>query len=216
MIRWIAIEGPIGAGKTTLSRALAEHLGFSCMLENVQGHPFLDRFYEDPKRWAFQTESFFLIDRYEQIRAYRDDMLEKGVVSDYHLLKNLIFAEATLDQETFKVYRQMVQTLTATMPRPAMIVYIRASLPTLLERIKKRGRPFEQAIDPHYLATIATRYEQVFAKGNLISNRYPEFEHPQSILTIDGDTIDFVADKTSLQHILTTIEKHFYALKQYT
>lgn len=213
MVRWIAIEGPIGAGKTTLARALAEHLGYSCMLENVQEHPFLDRFYKDPKRWALQTESFFLIDRYEQIRAFQNDMQEKGVVSDYHFLKNLIFAEATLDHETYNVYRQMVHTLTATLPRPALVVYIRASLPTLLKRIKKRGRPFEQAIDPQYLANIAARYEQLFSEERLVSERYPEFERPQSIFTIDGDTMDFVADKTTLQKLLTDIEKHFYALK---
>ncbi|PTQ55524.1 MAG: Deoxyadenosine kinase [Candidatus Carbobacillus altaicus] len=212
MVRWIAVEGPIGAGKTTLARALADHLGFTCMLENVQEHPFLTQFYENPKRWALHTESFFLIDRYEQLRAYQKDMEESGVVSDYHILKNLIFAEATLDPETYKVYRQMVHTLTSTLPRPAMIVYIRASLPTLLERIKKRGRPFEQAIDPNYLALIAARYEHLFFEGAAPSEWYAEFERPQTIYTIDGDAIDFVADAASLQNLLNTIQERFYAL----
>lgn len=212
MVRWIAVEGPIGAGKTTLARALADHLGFTCMLENVQEHPFLTQFYENPKRWALHTESFFLIDRYEQLRAYQKDMEESGVVSDYHILKNLIFAEATLDPETYKVYRQMVHTLTSTLPRPAMIVYIRASLPTLLERIKKRGRPFEQAIDPNYLALIAARYEHLFSEGAAPSEWYAEFERPQTIYTIDGDAIDFVADAASLQNLLNTIRERFYAL----
>lgn len=150
---FIAVEGPIGAGKTTLASMLSEKLSLSLVKEIVEENPFLDKFYDEKDEWSFQLEMFFLCNRYKQLEDTEKKYLHHHmpVVSDYHIYKNLIFAERTLEGKKLEKYRKIYQLLTEDLPKPNVIIYIRASLPTLLERIKKRGRPFEQEMDKQYL-----------------------------------------------------------------
>ncbi len=135
---FIAVEGPIGAGKTTLASMLSEKLSLSLVKEIVEENPFLDKFYDDKDEWSFQLEMFFLCNRYKQLEDTEKKYLHHHipVVSDYHIYKNLIFAERTLEGKKLEKYRKIYHLLTEDLPKPNVIIYIKASLPTLLERIK--------------------------------------------------------------------------------
>ncbi|WP_099355774.1 deoxynucleoside kinase [Fredinandcohnia onubensis] len=200
-IPFITVEGPIGVGKTSLAKAISEQFDFALLKEIVDENPFLGKFYTNIDEWSFQTEMFFLCNRYKQLEDINQNYLQRNqpVVADYHIFKNLIFAERTLKTQQFQKYLQIYEILTADMPVPNVVIYLHASLDTLLERIKMRGRDIEKGIDPAYLSQLSLDYEQSMAKF--------EKSHPNiPVIRFNGDKLDFVQNKQDLEQILSKIE----------
>ncbi len=201
-IPFITVEGPIGIGKTSLAKAISEHFHFHLLKEIVDENPFLDKFYDDIEEWSFQTEMFFLCNRYKQLEDIEKHYLSqnKSVVADYHILKNIIFAKRTLkDEQQFNKYLHIYDILTSDMPRPNVVIYLNASLDTLLKRIELRGRDFEKKISPLYLKQLSLDYEEYM-------NRFEETHPDIPVLRFNGDDVDFVKNKEDLKHILTQLE----------
>src|SRR5690606_32551311 len=136
-IPFIAVEGPIGIGKTSLAQRISTHFDFHLLKEIVDENPFLGKFYEDVSEWSFQTEMFFLCNRYKQLEDIQKNYLMKQhpIVADYHIAKNMIFARRTLSGNQLEKYEQIYEILTKDMPLPNLIIYITGSLETILERI---------------------------------------------------------------------------------
>ena len=200
-VPFIAVEGPIGVGKTSLSKAIADTQQFHQLKEIVDENPFLNKFYDNIEEWSFQTEMFFLCNRYKQLSDTKKELLieQKPVVADYHIFKNLIFAKRTLSLEEYVKYEEIYMILTKDMPPPNIIVYLHASLDTLMKRISLRGRDFEKNMDPAYLQQLAEDYEAFIT--------YFEIAHPKiPVLRFNGDNLDFVNNEKDLQFILDTVD----------
>lgn len=151
-LRYVVVEGPIGVGKTSLTRRLAERLGGQTLMERPQDNPFLEKFYRDAARHALPAQMFFLFQRLHQLRELaQGDLFEARVVSDFLLDKDPIFAELTLDDDELNLYRQLYNHLRPQAPAPDLVLYLQAEPATLLERIERRGIPMEAAISAHYL-----------------------------------------------------------------
>lgn len=160
---YIAIEGVIGVGKSTLARILAERLGGSVRLEEVEENPFLPKFYEDMRGYAFQTQIFFLLSRYrQQIELKQADLFANRVVSDYLFAKDRIFAYTNLTDEELMLYEKLFEVLGRDVPSPDVVIYLQASTDVLMERIRKRGRKFEQNIPRDYIETLNRAYNHFF------------------------------------------------------
>ena len=161
--RHIAVEGPIGAGKTTLAQLLAVRLGAELMLEQPAENPFLDRFYDDMPGYAFQTQLFFLFQRERQMRGLaQSSMFGQGVVSDFMFAKDAIFAKLTLSDEEYRLYAQMHAPIAAQLREPDVVVWLQARPETLLERLHRRGIAMEQQIEIGYLERLADAYVEHF------------------------------------------------------
>ncbi|MFP7300567.1 deoxynucleoside kinase [Neobacillus niacini] len=203
---FITVEGPIGVGKTSLAKAISDQFNFALLKEIVDENPFLGKFYENIEEWSFQTEMFFLCNRYKQLGDINTHFLskEKAVVADYNILKNLIFAQRTLNSDEYQKYYKIYQLLTEDMPKPNVIIYLNASLDTLLKRIKIRGREVEKNISPLYLEQLSIDYEQTITSF--------EQAHPEiPVLRFNGDELDFVKNEDDLKFI---IEKLISSLKK--
>ncbi len=160
---FIVVEGPIGVGKTTLARRLAESFGCDLLLEGADENPFLERFYRDPRSAALQTQLFFLFQRAEQLRSLRQgDMFRPVRVADYLMEKDRLFAELTLDEEEFRLYEQVYAHVTLDAPRPDLVVYLQAPVPVLQKRIAERGRDYERPMAADYLERLSARYTEFF------------------------------------------------------
>lgn len=186
----IVVEGPIGVGKTSLARYLADELGARVVLEVVEENPFLAGFYDDPRRYAFQAQVFFLLSRFRQHMALSQEALfQRDTVSDYLFEKDFIFASLTLAGAEWELYRQLYGQLEARVTPPDLVVYLRADPDLLLERIARRGRPFERGIRPDYLARITAAYDS-------------HFRHvPYPVHVVEAAELDYVAseeDRTAL------------------
>ncbi len=199
---FIAVEGPIGAGKTTLASMLAEDLHLPIIKEIVDENPFLAKFYESMDDWSFQLEMFFLCNRYKQLEDTVNQYIDKGkpVISDYHIYKNLIFGERTLKGTKREKYRQIYHVLTDDLPKPDIILYIKADLDVLLSRIAKRGRPFEEGMDTAYLQQLIQDYDDAMASLAIS-------EPSTQIITIDGNTVDFVENHEHFDEIASHIKE---------
>ena len=159
---YIAIEGPIGVGKTTLARRLAESLGYPLLLEPSTENPFLDRFYREGHRHALPTQLFFLLHRAQQIDQVRDDLLGSVLIADFLIEKDKLFAELNLDQNEFELYQRIHQALDLKPPSPDLVVYLQAPVSVLLRRIRRRGIGFEQQMDSNYLTALCAAYTEFF------------------------------------------------------
>ena len=161
--RHIAIEGPIGAGKTTLARQLAEHIGAGLMLEQPAENPFLGRLYDDMPGYAFQTQLFFLFQRQKQMQALaQPSMFAPTVVSDFMFEKDALFAKLTLSDDEYRLYAQMHVAIAAQLRAPDLVVWLQAEPLTLLGRVQRRGVPMEQAMRLGYLQRLCVAYAEFF------------------------------------------------------
>ena len=201
-LNFIAIEGNIGAGKTTLARKIAEDFDGKLVLERFADNPFLPKFYEDQSRYALPLEMSFLADRYQQFTddTTQFDLFKQFMVSDYDIYKSLIFAQVTLQKDEFKLYRKLFNLMYKEVRKPHIYVYLYQSTERLLQNIKQRGRGYEQSIEEGYLNRINKGYFDFFKS-------FPE----QNTLIIDVGELDFVARKDDYNTILDSIRN--YALK---
>ncbi|QKS71157.1 deoxynucleoside kinase [Paenalkalicoccus suaedae] len=199
---FIAIEGPIGVGKTSLSTMLGDYYQFHLLKEIVDENPFLSKFYENIDEWSFQTEMFFLCNRFKQLEDVYVNYLanDKPVISDYHIFKNHLFAKQTLHESHFQKYDRIYSILTGDLPKPNLIIYLDASLDTLMDRIKLRGREMEQAMSIDYLNQLSHDYRQFMKEHERV---YPHIP----VIRIDGDKMDFVSKKEDFNRIVDQIDE---------
>ncbi len=161
--RYIAVEGPIGVGKTTLAKRLATTLGYEELMEMAEENPFLERFYQDRKANALPTQLYFLFQRTRQQKEYsQTDMFQPARVADYLLDKDHLFASVTLDEEEMRLYQMVYDQLTTDVPQPDLVIYLQASTDVLLNRIRKRGMDIESRIDEDYLRLLNETYADYF------------------------------------------------------
>jgi len=162
--RHIAVEGPIGVGKTSLVNMLARRFKGTRVLEDAE-NPFLDDFYKDKKGAAFRCQLFFLLSRYDQQRRLaQTDLFTELVVADYSFPKDKIFAYLTLDDAELMIYNRLFDVLIESVPRPELVIYLQGNLDTLLKRIKRRGRDYEKSISPAYLKELSDAYAHYFCR----------------------------------------------------
>ncbi len=193
--RFIAVEGAIGVGKTTLCKRLAEHFGADTMLEAPSENPFLPRFYQNPKRYAFKTQLTFLVQRVEQIkRMIKADGL---ILSDYMLAKEQIFAKLTLDKEELALYDTFYEALTAQLPKPDLVVYLQAPVDVLIQRIQHRARDYEQTMDVDYLRHLHEQYSKFF-------HDY----HDSSLIIINNTAINIVQNEADFVQLADFIAQN--------
>lgn len=195
-LNFLAIEGNIGAGKTTLANKISEDFNGKLVLERFADNPFLPKFYEEKARYAFPLEMSFLADRYQQFTddTSQYDLFKSFMVSDYDIYKSLIFARITLQQDEYELYRKLFYLMYKEVKKPKVYVYLYQSTDRLLENIKKRGREYEKSIDVGYLESINKGYFE-FIKS------YPE----QNNLIIDLKDMDFVENKADYDSIINKI-----------
>lgn len=161
--RYLVVEGPIGAGKTSLTHKLAEHLGAGTLLENAADNPFLPRFYQEPRRYALPTQLHFLFERSRQLRELaQGDLFRSGTVSDFLIDKDMLFARLNLDDDEFELYQKVYADLAPQAPIPDLVVYLQAPIDALQERVRRRGVEFERGMDAAYLQRLANSYSEFF------------------------------------------------------
>lgn len=194
--RYIVVEGPIGVGKTTLTRQLTQRLNGRALFEEVEENPFLASFYADRAQYAFQTQLFFLLSRFrQQQELFQDELFKQVLVSDYHFAKDRIFASITLDQNELGLYNRVYDLLGPRIRKPDLVVYLRARQDVLMGRIRKRGREFERRFDAEYLSELSAAYNDFFF-------RYEE----TPLLVVDTSDIDFVANEGDFDSVVDAIE----------
>ncbi len=194
---YLAIEGVIGVGKTSLARLLQPMFDSSLVLEVFEENPFLADFYADRKRYAFQTQIFFLLSRYRQQSQAIPEALARGsVITDYTFDKDALFARLNLEGDELAVYNDLHQALAERILRPELTVFLRVDTQVALQRIAKRGRPYEQGMDPAYLSALNNAYEEMFA--GRFNGR---------VLPIDTNHLDFVDRPEDLARIAQQIRQ---------
>jgi deoxyguanosine kinase len=207
--RYIAVEGPIGVGKTSLSNILAERMGARRIFEVVEENPFLSSFYADREKYAFQTQIFFLLSRFrQQQQLFQQDLFRTVSVSDYLLAKDRIFACLTLESHELALYERVYEALGPRVVKPDLVIFLQARLEVLLQRIRKRGRDFERNFDSGYLQSLVHAYNDFFS-------HYSE----TPLLIVDTSDIDFVHDPADREHLLAAIDStrqgaHHYVPRQ--
>lgn len=161
--RYIVVEGPIGVGKSSLAQRLADRLNARALMEDPGGNPFLQRFYKDPRRHAFATQMFFLFQRVEQVSELKQrELFDEVIVADFLLEKDALFARITLSDDEFGLYHRIYSHLAPQAPTPDLVIYLQAPVETLMERINRRGNPFERNISEEYLRRLTDRYTEFF------------------------------------------------------
>src|SRR5678815_620559 len=194
--RYIVVEGPIGAGKTSLARTLALSLGADTLLEAPDENPFLPRFYEDMRRFALPTQLNFLFQRVDQLRGLAQlDMFARHTVADFLLDKDPLFARLNLSDDEFALYDKVYRHLKPQTPTPDLVIYLQAPVDTLLARVRMRGVSFEQSIPDEYLARLADAYARYF---------YQYDEAP--LLIINSERLNFVDNPAHLRMLLGRVD----------
>ena len=197
-LNYIAIEGNIGAGKTTLATKIADDFNAKTVLERFADNPFLPKFYKDQNRYAFPLEMSFLADRYQQLSddLSQFDLFKDFVVADYHIFKSLIFAKVTLQEDEFRLYKTLFDIIYKEMPKPDLYLYLYQNTDRLLKNIKKRGRSYEQEIEAEYLEKINYGYlDYIKSQTNL------------NVLVIDVSDFDFVKKQEDYIKVLEAIQQ---------
>ena len=196
--RYIAVEGVIGVGKTSLSKLLADRLQAQLVLEEVEENPFLKDFYRDRERYAFQTQMHFLFSRYQQQRGLRQtELFSDRLVSDYLFQKDRIFAGLNLSERELALYERLVVWLELDVVKPDVVVYLQAGADVLLERIARRGRPFEKDMDREYIRQLNEAYNHFF------------FHYTEApLLVVNTSGIDFVNNPDDFEDLLRRIVSH--------
>ena len=182
MSRYIVIEGPIGVGKTSLARLVAKEFNARSILEKAEENPFLSQFYQDRKKYAFQTQLFFLLNRFQQQKEIVQlNLFSQVTLCDYLFAKDRIFASLNLDENEFALYEQVFQLVSGRIPSPDLVIFLQARPEVLLHRIRSRNIPYEREIDLDYLRTVTEAYNHYF------------FHYDQSpLLVVNTSEIDFV------------------------
>lgn len=192
---YLAVEGAIGAGTTTLAQMLAEHWTTDLVLEQFEDNPFLERFYEDRDRWAFQTQLAFLASRFRQQKDLAErDLFHDLVVSDYTFDKDRIFARQTLSGDELQLYESLFRLMEPTVPTPDLVVYLQSSPERLMANIAERDRPYERDMDPDYIAGLHAAYDQYFRQYD----RTP-------LLVVNAAEIDFVENRDDFRALTRQI-----------
>ncbi len=197
-LHYIAIEGVIGAGKTSLAHLLQQKIGGRLFLEVFEENPFLEDFYRDPEHYAFQTQIFFLLSRYrqqEEIQQY--DLFEKRIISDYMFVKDRIFATLNLNEKEMTLYNMLARILEKRVIKPDLAIYLKASTQRLMQNIRKRGRSYERNIKEEYIEALNRLYDEFFWNYSATP-----------LLIINTDNLDFVHNESHLNQILVEISKH--------
>ncbi len=195
---YVAIEGVIGAGKTTLATLLSKAWGAHLKLEVVEENPFLAKFYSDMRGYAFQTQLFFLLSRHkQQLELKQFDLFMERVVSDYLFAKDRIFANLTLDDNELALYTRLADMVERDIPRPDVVVYLQASTEVLMERIHKRGREFERDMSKDYIGALNEAYNYFF------------FHYDDTpLIVVNTNDIDFVENTSDFEELSKEIEEH--------
>lgn len=195
-LRYLVVEGNIGAGKTSLCNKIAVDRNAKLILEQFADNPFLPKFYENPERYSFPLELSFLADRYNQLKRNLEsfDLFKELIVSDYFFMKSLIFSSSTLQKDEYKLYRQLFDIIYSSLPKPDLYVYLHKTAENLMKNIKLRGREYEQNISFDYLKSIEKGYFTFFKQQKNIK-----------ILIIDTNDIDFVNNNRDYKMLVNTI-----------
>jgi deoxyadenosine/deoxycytidine kinase len=195
--RYIVVEGPIGAGKTSLTYKLAERLDADTLLENASDNPFLPRFYQEPKRYALPTQLHFLFDRTRQLRDLaQGDLFRAGTVSDFLIDKDMLFARLNLDDDEFELYQKVYADLAPQAPTPDLVIYLQAPIDALRERVHRRGVEFERGMDADYLQRLANSYSEFF-------HRY----EAAPLLIVNTTNLNFAQSEDDFELLLERVDK---------
>ena len=194
-LRYIVIEGAIGVGKTSLAKRLSPQFKARCILESPEENPFLQKFYRDRKKYAFQTQIFFLLNRYQQQREIRQiDLFNQVTITDYLFAKDRIFAYLNLDENELALYERIFALLDERVPTPDLVIFLQAKPETLLARIRARDIEYEREIDIEYLRALSQAYNNLF------------FYYEESpLLVIDTSEIDFVNREEDLENLIREV-----------
>ena len=196
--RFIAVEGAIGAGKTSLVNLLEQQYGARVILEENDSNPFIAKFYEDQETYSFQTQIFFLLSRYNQyMELAQRDLFNSVVVIDYLFQRDKIFAQLNLEDHEYRLYEQIYNLISSKAPKPDLVIFLQASTEVLLERVSKRGREYESFMEPDYLDSV-----------NKAFNNFFFYYSDTPLLVINTNEIDFVEKKCDLEELINKVNSH--------
>jgi deoxyadenosine/deoxycytidine kinase len=195
--RFVVVEGPIGVGKTSLTKRLAESLGGDTLLEGAEENPFLERFYQNPELGALPTQLFFLFQRARQLQELRQsDLFAPVRVADFMMEKDRLFAQLTLADDELRLYELAYNSITLDVPQPDLVIYLQAPVNVLLSRVQKRGRPFEQNVDASYLSKLVDAYTRFF-----------HYYCDSPLLIVNATEIDLVNNDRDYEMLLDRVYK---------
>lgn len=204
--KYVCIEGVIGVGKTSLTTLLGEYLNAQMIYEQPEENPFLQDFYRDPKRFAFQTQLFFLLSRYrQQQESFQTDLFYQYTVSDYLFAKDRIFAHLNLEDRELYLYDRVASLLERDIPKPDLVVYLQSKTDRLLENIRRRGRSYEKGISVDYIRSLNEAYNRFFFHYN-----------DTPLLVINATEIDFVNNRNDLLDLINRIMRSHSGIEYYS
>ncbi len=196
-IKYIAIEGVIGAGKTSLAKMIAEKLNAKLVLESFEDNPFLEKFYKNPRRYALHTQMYFLLSRYKQLLELRqDDLFHNYIISDYIFEKDKIFAYLNLADDELELYEKMVTFIERNLQTPDLVIYLQSTVERLMSNINKRGRPAEKPISETYISDLNEAYNYFFFRFKA-----------SRVMIVNATEIDFVNNKFDFDELVSEILK---------